>query len=155
MNRTVLLLVSISIMIAAPGSAEADVGVDDDWDLEGPIIAVCVLYSSASLALTMYNSSRLEADDPSKGGGAAGLVVGSFTTLGGMAAVIYPHPAARIAGVVTMGVGGYTVYTGVKSLGAVRRKFIEEEERGLALDLILIEEGPGRLVPGMQMSWSF
>ena len=156
-NRIVPLLVAVSIVITLPGSACRAAPADDDWDfeLEVPIVIVGVTYSFFSLMLTMYNNSRLEADDPSKGGGAAGFVVGSFTALFGVAAVIYPHPAARVTGAACMAAGGYTVYTGVKSLGAVRRKFIEEEERGLTLSPILIEDGTGKLSPGMQVSWSF
>lgn len=61
----------------------------------------------------------------------------------------------RITGLACTAVGVFTVYCGVKSLSAVRRKFIEEEERGLTLTPILIEDGAGRLGPGVQMSWSF
>ena len=108
-----------------------------------------------SLFLTMYNSSRLEADNPSRGGGAAGLVVGSFTTLGGALALVYPHPATRVTGAACMAVGAYTAYISVKSLAAMRRKFIEEEEHGLTFNPVLIDEGSGRLGPGIQVSWSF
>jgi hypothetical protein len=157
LNRIVLLLVVVSMLFLVPGGARADVGsIDDrDYNLEGPIVIFCAAGMCGSLFLTMYNSSRLEADNPSRGGGAAGLVVGSFATLGGAAALAYPHPAARAAGAACLAVGVYTVYTGVKSLGAVRRKFIEEEERTLTLQPILIDDGSGRLGPGLQASWTF
>jgi stage V sporulation protein SpoVS len=72
-----------------------------------------------------------------------------------VAAVFVEHPAVRVAGAVTAAVGVYTVHTSVKSLGAVRRKFIEEEERALTLQPILIDDGSGRLGPGLQVNWSF
>ncbi len=158
LDRFVLLLVIVSIIVFVPGSGGADVGTDDDdWDfeLEGPIFVFCTVWMCGSLLLTSYNSSRLEADDPSRGGGAAGLVVGTFTTLGGAMAFIYPHPATRVIGAASMAAGGYTLYSSVKGLKAVQRKYIEAEEQGLTFEPILIDDGSGRLGPGLQVSWKF
>ena len=159
LNRIALLLVFVLFVVAVPGDAVADVGTDDDWDmeLEGTLIGIEVVYIGVSLLLTTYNSSRLEADDPSKGGGAVGLVVGSFTALGGMAAFLYPnpHPATIVTGAAMVAVGSYTAWCGIKSLKEVRRKYIEAEEQGLTLSPILIEDGTGKLAPGVQVGWSF
>jgi hypothetical protein len=151
LNRIALLLVVVSIVIAAPGSACAD----DDWELEGPIVLVCAFYSGFSLLLTGYNTSRMNADDPSRLGGAGGVVLGSFTVLAGAASVVFDHPATRISGIACMAVGGYTVYYSVKSLRAVQRKYIEAEEQGLVFEPIMIDDGTGKLGPGIQVSWTF
>jgi hypothetical protein len=157
LNRIALLLVFVLFVVAVPGDAGADVSTDDDLDmeLEGTLIGIEVVYIGASLLLTTYNSTRLEADDPSKGGGAVGLVVGSFTALSGVALFLYPHPATLVAGAAGFAVGLYTAYVGLKSLGAVRRKYIEAEEQGLTVEPILIDDGAGRLGPGVQVSWKF
>jgi len=56
---------------------------------------------------------------------------------------------------VCVAVGVITAWCGVKSLTAVRRKHIEAEEQGLTFTPVLIEDGAGRLGPGIQVSWSF
>jgi len=150
LNRIALLLVFVLFVVAVPGDARAD-----DMNLEGVIVLTAVVYGSASLFLTMYNSSRLKADNPSRIGGAGGLVVGSVTAIGGVAVTIYDHPAAQVAGVAMFAIGVYTAYTGVKSLGAVRRKYIEAEEQGLTFEPILIDDGAGKLGPGVQVSFKF
>lgn len=155
LNRIILLLVIGSIVITAPGRAGADVGIDDDWDLEGPLVLIESAYIGASLMLTMSNNSRLGADEPSRFGGALGLVVGSFTAASGAVLFFYPHPATYITGAAGFTVGLYTAYVGVKSLKEVRRKYIEAEEQGLTFEPILIDDGSGRLGPGVQVSWKF
>ncbi len=83
------------------------------------------------------------------------MVVGSFTALGGVALFLYPHPATHITGAAGFTVGLYTAYVGVKSLKEVRRKYIEAEEQGLTFEPILIDDGTGKLGPGVQVSWKF
>jgi hypothetical protein len=157
LNRIVISAVVFSILVALPGDPCRAAQSDDELDLrmEGPVAVAGAVWCAGSLAIAMYNRSRMEADDPSKGGGAVGVLVGTFTTVLGGAALFYEHPVSIATGFVCIGVGGYSVYTGVKSLGAVQRKFLEEEERGLTLDPILIEDGSGGLVPGLQVSLEF
>jgi len=120
-----------------------------------PIIVTGAIWIGASFFLTMYNYSRLDADDPSKFGGIGGLLVGSATALGGAAIIIYPNTAVQLTGVACMTTGLVSVYYGVKNLAAVHRKFIEAEEQGLVFEPILIDDGSGRPGPGLQVSWTF
>ncbi len=156
-NRIVMVLVVVSIMVFVPGSARASDLSDDDWDrdMEGPIIFAGAVLVGTSLFVTAYNCSRLDEDDPSKIGGVGGLMFGSVTALGGVAALFSESIAVQTTGVVCVAVGVITAWCGVKSLAAVRREHIEAEEQGLTFTPVLIEDGAGRLGPGIQVSWSF
>ena len=157
MNRIFIPAVILTVLAAMPGTSSAEGYGDDDWfeGIEGPVMAADILWAGASLILTVYNRSMLEEDSPGVGGGAAGLLVGSATTLLGFTTMYMTDHEVVAVAAATTAIGVYTAYIGVKTLGAARRKNLEKMEQGLSLEPIMIEGEPGRLVPGIQVSLRF
>ena len=118
----------------------------------GFIVAGLVLTGS-NIVITAYNSSRLNAGDPSGGGGMGGILVGTLGVIYGTAIIFSDEPAVSYAGVGCVAVGALSFYYGVRSTRASNRKY--DEEHGMVIDPILIDDGTGRLGPGVQVSWSF
>ena len=158
LNRIMILVVVVSMAIALPDSAfTADFAEDTDLleGFEGPLIMTGVVWAGMSLAVTMYNCSGLDAEDPSKLGGIGGLVLGSVTTVYGAGCLFFDDTAVKVTGGVCAAVGVFTVYCAVRTLKGVRRKYFERKEWGLTFAPVLMDDGAGRLGPGMQVSWSF
>jgi len=142
----------LSLALCGACAAEEDKLIEQ---VKGPAIVGGALFIGVNLALTMHNLSALRADTPGKLGGASGMLLGSFGALFGTACLFVPEPSVFITGLGCTAVGVVTAYYGVKTLKAVQRKFIEEEERGMTLSPVLIDDGSGRLGPGIQVSWRF
>jgi hypothetical protein len=156
-RRFLILVLASSALITIPD--RACLASTSDFDMGrhivGPMLATGIMWTGICLVVTTYNLSGLRSDDPSKGGGALGLVTGTATMLLGGAAFVFPEPEITAMSVAAFSVGAYTAYVGVKSLAEVRRKYIEEEEHGLTISPILIKEGPGKVRPGLQVSFQF
>jgi hypothetical protein len=122
--------------------------------LKGPLVITGALITGVNIAMTAHNISGLRADTPGKLGGVGGMLLGSYGALFGAACFFVQEPVFFITGLGCTAAGVVTAYYGVKTLKAVQRKFIEEE-RGVAFSPVLIDDGSGRLEPGVQVSWRF
>jgi len=141
----------LTLSLCGACAAEDDEMVEQ---IKGPAIVGGALFIGVDLALTMHNLSGLRADTPGKLGGAGGMILGSAGAMFGALCLFVPDPAVFITGLGCTAVGVVTAYYGVKTLKAVQRKSIEEE-RGVAFRPVLVDDGSGRLGPGVQVSWRF
>ena len=118
----------------------------------GFIVAGLVLTGS-NIVIAAYNSSRVNADDPSGGGGMGGILVGTLGVIYGTAIIFSDEPTVSYVGIGCVVVGALSFYYGLRSTQASNRKY--DEEHGMVIDPILIDDGSGKLEPGVQVSWSF
>lgn len=108
----------------------------------------------ANLVLVAHNASRLSADNPSGSGGMGGVLIGTLGTIYGALCIGYSDEAAvEFTGIGCAAMGVVSLYYGVKNIRASNRKY--DEEHGMVIDPILIDDGAGRIGPGVQVSWKF
>jgi hypothetical protein len=80
--------------------------------------------------------------------------MGALGTAYGVLLIAYEdEEALRFTGIGCAAAGAVSLYYGVVSTRASNRKY--DEEHGMVIDPALIDDGAGRLVPGVQVSWSF
>ena len=85
-----------------------------------------------------------------------GILFGALGTVYGVMCIGYSdEPAVRFTGIGCAAAGAASFYFGVRSTMASNRKYDEAEEQGLTFDPVLIDDGAGRLGPGIQVSWLF
>ena len=82
-----------------------------------------------------------------------GVLVGTLGVIYGTAIIFSDEPTVSYVGVGCVAVGALSFYCGVRSTRASNRKY--NEEHGIVIDPILIDDGMGRLGPGVQVSWLF
>ena len=109
-----------------------------------------------NLVLVSHNASKLSSDEPSGLGGGGGILVGALGTVYGALCIGYSDEAAvEFTGLGCMIAGAASIFYGVRSVQASNRKYDEENKQGMVIDPILIDDGTGRLGPGVQVSWLF
>ena len=161
-NRIALLrVVSIVVMTAVSGGVCAqdqmncilpNDGMNDD---EIVLLVTGLILVGTNLVLVAHNTARLNADDPSGPGGMGGILFGALGMAYGVMCIgSSDEPAVRFTGMGCAAAGAASFYFGVRSAMASNRKYDEAEE-GLTFDPVLIDDGSGRLEPGVQVRWSF
>ncbi len=128
-------------------------GMNDD---EIVLLVTGLILVGTNLVLVAHNTARLNADDPSGAGGMGGILFGALGMAYGVLCVGYSDEAElRFTGMGCAAAGAASFYFGVRSTMASNRKYDEAQEQGMVIDPILIDDGTGRLGPGVQVSWSF
>ena len=152
-------LVLIALLLAGYSGAGAQEPMDCFCEEEGMagldvgFIVAGVVLACGNVAIIAHNSSRLSAGDPSGSGGMGGIIVGALGAIYGTAVIFSDEPAVSYVGAGCAVVGAISFYYGFKSTRASNRKY--DEEHGMLIDPVLIDDGTGRLGPGVQVSWKF
>ena len=156
LNRGLVLIVLLLVGYSGAGAQEPMDCISEEEGMEGldvGFIVAGVALACGNVAIIAHNSSRLSAGDPSGGGGMSGILVGTLGVLYGTAILFSDEPAVMYAGAGCAVVGAISFYYGFRSTKASNRKY--DEEHGMVIDPILIDDGTGRLGPGVQVSWKF
>ena len=159
MREVILLVVLVSFAVSVPVGVFAQEPMDcippeDDMaGLDVGFIVAGIALSCGNVAIIAHNASKLKEGDPSGGGGMGGILVGSLGIIYGTAIIFSDEPTVSYAGAGCAVVGAISFYYGFKSTRASNRKY--EEEHGLLIDPVLINDGAGNLGPGIQVSWTF
>ena len=156
LNRTLILAALLVAGFSGAGAQEPMDCIPPEDDMAGldvGFIVAGIALSCGNVAIIAYNSSRLSEGDPSGGGGMSGILVGSLGVIYGTAIIFSDEPAVSYAGIGCAAVGALSFYYGLRSTMASNRKY--DEEQGVLIDPVLIDDGAGRLGPGVQVSWKF
>ncbi len=83
-----------------------------------------------------------------------GVLTGVLGTIYGWLCIGYSDDAAvRTMGIMCTAAGAGSLYFGLRNTIASNRKY--DEKHGMVIDPVLIDDGTGRLGPGVQVSWKF
>jgi hypothetical protein len=157
-NRVYIIMIAFLVCVATSGGADA-AGSNGDVDLlsgmEGPVIGMGLFNTGMNILLISYNSSSLELDEPSRIGGFGGIILGTAGMAYGLACFMYDDPVVFMAGLGCVSSGAVSFWYGIRSLGAVRRKYFEEKQRDLTVAPIIVGDEEGKVGPGVMISCGF
>jgi hypothetical protein len=156
LNRIIILAALLVAGFSGAGAQEPMDCIPPEDEMAGldvGFIVAGLALSCGNVALIAHNSSRLKEGDPSGGGGMSGIMFGTLGVLYGAAIIFSDEPAVSYAGAGCAVVGAISFYYGFKSTGASNRKY--DEEHGMVIDPVLIDDGTGKLGPGVQVSFTF
>lgn len=152
----VFFVVSMSVEAFAQDDPPPMDCIPEDEGMAGLDIGFIVgglVLTGANLIFLANNASNLQADEPGGGMGMSGILAGSLGMIYGTAIMFSEEPTVSYAGAGCAVIGAISFYYGFRSTRASNRKY--EEEHGLLIDPVLIDDGTGRLGPGVQVSWKF
>ena len=149
-----ILIVPLFLSSALYAHDLSEPSPEDDEALKGLDIYLGYLASSYCALITTYNVVRFHSGNPTGIGGVVGTVSGLIQT-GLGTAILFSEDGNTRLGAGMAAVGAFTTYYGIRNILAVRRKHLDEKEKGLTVTPLIGPDSRGSSFYGIRIDYTF